>query len=160
MKYRGFKIRKTYKKIKKSSFGFTFIELLVVMLLASIIGSIGMVNFKEFNNPLKNDTASLKNFIGKIKLKAMSHTMAFKIQNQNENTINVYYARNCQSSTWTQDTSEVFKLSDSVTFTGEDFSVCFNSRGFPSDVFSVSLTDDKGKTSTQSLMLGGAIYEE
>lgn len=146
--------------IKNSSQGYTFIELLVTMALAFIISFIGVVNFKELIDPLKNDTASLKSFVGKIRLKAMAHTAAIKIKNVDQNTINIYQARNCQSSSWTQDTSEIFKLSDTVTFTGDDFSICFNSRGFPSDVASISLIDDKGRTSTQNLMLGGAFYEE
>ena len=64
---------------RNNSSGFTFIELLVVMVLAGILSSMGAIKFSEFNNPLKTDTASFKNFIGKVKLKAMSNTKAFKI---------------------------------------------------------------------------------
>ena len=60
------------------------------MVLAGILSSMGAIKFSEFNNPLKTDTASFKNFIGKVKLKAMSNTKAFKIVCDDVKTVKVY----------------------------------------------------------------------
>ena len=37
--------------MRNNSSGFTFIELLVVMVLAGILSSMGAIKFSEFNNP-------------------------------------------------------------------------------------------------------------
>ncbi len=145
---------------KNNSFGFTFIELLVVMLLATIVASIGAVNFKEFDDPLKNDVASLKGFIGKIKLKSMSHTKSYKVVCDSSKELKVYSAKNCESTVWNLEPSEGFKLSKEVEFLKTGFNTCFNSRGFLSDVIDFELGDNKGKVRKISVMLGGAIYEE
>ena len=145
---------------RNNSSGFTFIELLVVMVLAGILSSMGAIKFSEFNNPLKTDTASFKNFIGKVKLKAMSNTKAFKIVCDDVKTVKVYGGQNCDTKSWEIMGSDIFKLSDEVSFSQIDWSVCFNSRGFPSNSLDVSLIDNKEKQKDVSLLLGGSFYEE
>lgn len=135
---------------------FTLIEILVVLALSAILFSIGIVNFKEFNKPLRNDVASLNGFFKKIRLKAISHTQSYKIKNLDSKNIQVLYSDSCDARAWTLDTKESFELSKDVTFFETDWSVCINSRGLPQNALEVNMVDNLGDVAVINLMLGGA----
>ncbi len=142
-------------KTKKQK-GFTLIELLVVLALSAILFSIGIVNFKEFNKPLRNDVASLNGFLKKIRLKAISHTQSYKIKNTGTKNIQILYGDNCSSLSWSVDEKESFELSSVVSFTETDWEVCINSRGLPQASLEINLVDNLGEIAKLNLMLGGA----
>ena len=143
-------------KVVKQS-GFTVIELIVAMGIASIMMGIAVANLREFNDPLLDASQQLMGFVKQVRARAISSTQAYTIVPESSTSLKTYYGVNCESVDTTYDDSLVVELPAGATLYDTTWSLCFNSRGLPDGNLEIDLRDSHGLAKTVEVYLGGGV---
>ena len=135
--------------------GFTLIETLVVMALASALIGIVAFNLRDLRNPEHAAAMEVMTFIKQARGKAIASTQAYTVVPSSSTKIITTYGSNCSSVTQTPDTAMTLKLPSGASMPNTAWSVCFEARGFSRNAVDIYVTQD-GKTDTVQVVLGGA----
>lgn len=140
-------------------YGFTLVELMVVVGILGIALGIGFTNLRPLSNDLRNNTQQVAGNFKKARAKAMATTSAYRVVKASATELVVAYSSNCDSDTWTTDTKFNVEFEKTVRMQGADGTlVCFDSRGITRSNPKLTLQNDRGKTMTVEVLLGGAVY--
>jgi prepilin-type N-terminal cleavage/methylation domain-containing protein len=138
--------------------GFSLLETLVTLMLGVIVSNIVVSNLKQLDNPLQNGVAQVTGFIKGVRARAISQTIAYKIQPTSLGRLSASFAPTCSAATFTTDPSLGLVLPNTTRFTNTTWSICFTSRGLSTENSTIQLRD--GSTvRTLETMLGGGVRE-
>lgn len=145
-------------KFKRSGqYGFSLIEVVVVIALIAVLSGVALANLRELHDPVRTGASQLSGFIKQVRSRAMSATQAFLIQPTASDRVVALRANTCSAETWTPDSRLVLDLPSGVSLTDLDWDVCISSRGLPDDNVAIELNDLDGRQRVVELLLGGAV---
>lgn len=144
-------------KLCNSEEGFTLIELCVVLSMTAIIMTIGISNLRTLENTLENAAAQVSSFMKLARSKAISTTSAYTLRPVSPFRIQSLVGSSCGDPAPVADATLVLDLPVGSSLQDTDWSVCFNSRGFPDQSLSIDLTDKDMRLRTVEIFLGGGI---
>jgi len=134
------------------------VELMVVMLIATVMLGTVVVNLKSLNNPLLNASNQLQSQFKKTRAKAIATTLAYKIAPISTTQIGSYSGTNCNNAI-TQDTAMTLELPSGSHLTDVNWEVCFNTRGILDTDLQIELQDQDNHLRTIEVLLGGSVRE-
>lgn len=136
--------------------GYTILELVVTLTLASVLMGIAVVNLREMANPAQSSAAAVSSFFKEARARAISTTSAYTVTPENTRRLVAGSSVACGEAT-TPDDALILNLSDEVDLTTLGWSVCFSARGFPDRDTTINLVDNYDETNSIDIFLGGAI---
>lgn len=140
----------------KKERGFTIFEVITVMVLASTLMSISVVNLKKFNRPSDNAAAHIRSFVKEVRVRALANTAAYRITAATEDKLVVSYADKCTSATFTNEPRVHLKMPTGAKMVETGWTICINARGLANANQSVSVEGNDGSLQRVEIMLGGA----
>ncbi len=137
--------------------GFSLLELLVVMSLASIVMSIAVFGFKDLVSPTQSATDQVISMYKLAKAKAISNLVAYQLAPNGNKQMKASFRASCDSSdSWVVDGNLTFNLPTGANFTTTTWSICIDAQGFPNNE-ELYITDQSGLTKKIEVFLGGGI---
>ena len=139
--------------------GFTMIELIVTLTIMGVLALIAIPAWRSLSSSSSDSATALVSHFKVVRAKALANTMAYKIYPSSTTQINVDSAANCSASTWTNDASLRFTLSDGSALSSTAWSFCYDSRGLSSNSLTFNITATSKPTITIEAVLGGAVRQ-
>lgn len=142
--------------------GFTLVEVLIVIAIIGILAAVAALNLRPLANDALNAANQVASGMRQARARAMSTTSAYRVIYISPTEMRVEYANNCGSASWTAEPRYDFSFPPqaSVTVVGVDpgeVLVCFNSRGLATRSVVFDVVDERGRSRTVELFVGGAI---
>ncbi len=138
--------------------GFSIIEMLVALTIATILTGMAISNIKSFEDPLVDGGNELQGFLKQARARGLATTLAYKVRPTTTTKIIAETAKNCSATTWTQDNSLLLNFPKGVVVTSTTWSVCFSARGLPSGSSTITVQQSPGTlTKTIDVYLGGGV---
>lgn len=147
---------RTKQSARKYQLGFTLLETMIVLGLASIIAGIAVSNLRQLNSDSINASAYLVSFVKQVRARAIASTLAYKIRPTSSGTIISETSTTCAGTTWTADSRNRLSLPAGTTLLDTSWDICFNSRGFPDGNLEIGVRETNGNSKKVEIMLGGA----
>jgi prepilin-type N-terminal cleavage/methylation domain-containing protein len=145
--------------MKNDSRGFSFIELVVVMALGSILFGMAIANLREYHNAAQSASFQVASLFKRARAQAIATTSAVRVRPTSTTQLVTEAADRCAATTWTEDNTGGLALSGGALMSDTTWSVCFNSRGFADQNVSFNISDAT-RTSSIEVMLGGSVEIE
>ena len=149
--------------IRKSQHGSGVIEILAVVSFMSLLLVIAGANLQALNSSSQNGAATLLAFFKTARTKAISTTVAYRIQPLSATQIVTRFGADCDEATVTfPDPDLSLDLPDGAIVTNTDWTLCYTPRGVSDDNFTISVFDLDNRSKTLEVLLGGAVrlYED
>ena len=137
--------------------GFSIIETLVVVFLASLFLSMGYLDFSKFINPEEISATGIASFLREMRSRSIAETRAYTIYPVNNKTISVKYSSKCSDTTKTPLGNTYLRLENGASFLSTTWSICYNSRGLSSNSTSIIINSTKGGVERVEVSIGGSI---
>lgn len=149
------------RRNEPQSYGFTLLELLVVLAIFGTLIGVASVTMFSARNPLAEATQIVEGSLRQSRARAMASTSAYRLSATATGFI-AETANTCGAATWTADERYSIELPENVVFLDSTWQVCFNGRGVAdrSIDFDMRYTDPRTQdqsTATITVFLGGAI---
>lgn len=148
--------------------GLTLVEVLVTIAVLGIALSIAALNLRPFYDPLSDGLTRTEGLLKQVRAKAMATTSAYKLS-LSGNEWTAARAGTCRSTSFSADPSLNLKLPEGVTasISPSGASLCFTSRGLlvilggsGSGEPVITLRDNKGRTKSLKVLLGGGVLRQ
>lgn len=137
--------------------GFTLLEVLVALICAAILVGIATANLNKLSASVDNGSYIVASYIKKVRARAISSTLAYKIEPSGSRSIQSSSGTNCDTLNWSYEPSLDLPLPSGVSLVGSSWSICITARGLPSGNETLHLRDIDSRTKTVEVMLGGAV---
>jgi len=144
------------KESAKHQSGFSIIEVTVTLGIAAILMGMAWINLQEMMNPAQSGAASIASFLKEARARAISTTAAYTIQPVSPTEIHAFYSDLCSGAT-TQDNRLILNLPDRVSLTDITWSICYNSRGLPTETLEIEVEDAYDGSMLVEVFYGGAV---
>lgn len=146
----------------KSSQGFSLLELLVVLTLASVLMAMATLNMRRLVDPAITASAELTGHFKKIRAKALTTTRAYTIVALNNRKVIARYSDSCSTPTASQveENSLAYTLPTGASLGNTNWTVCYTSRGLSNLSANIVVNDDTGHGSasrTVQVVMGGGV---
>lgn len=137
-------------------YGYTMIEIIVVLALISIVLAFAIVDLKAFRAPASTGAAELQGFMKKVRARALASTSSYTIRPTSGTHVRATYGTSCSAPTQTADPTLVLDLPTGSNFQATTWSVCYSSRGL-SDTSADIIVQDSALSRTVQVVLGGGV---
>lgn len=148
--------------------GFTIVELLVVMAIIGIVGSLALYGLRGLSPRAVDVAGQLGGTVKQVRAKAMATTSAYRLLYVSENELRAEWARSCNAAAadWTVDARMGLELPDQFAISQNDGSayatndeiLCFSPRGLSNVNPTVLVTDtQRGNSASVEVLIGGAV---
>lgn len=137
--------------------GFTIVEMIVSLGIASIITAIAVMNLNELTNPALNAASEVSGFMKKARARALATTSAYTVTASGPDRLVSTFGDTCASVNQTVDDTMSIDLSSGASLDSQAWSICFSSRGFPSQNLVIGISDIYEGSSSVEILLGGSI---
>lgn len=152
------------------TFGVSLVELLVALALMGLALGIAALNLRPLSDPLQDALVQTEGYLKQVRAKAMATTSGYRVQ-VDPTGLRASYAPSCRASSFTEDTALRLDLPEGVRLqarwgpSGDAFAsgdwFCFSSRGLLLGSKEAEpvlyLEDERGRTRTLRLLLGGGV---
>jgi prepilin-type N-terminal cleavage/methylation domain-containing protein len=142
-------------------YGFSMIELLVIIAIIGILAAIGFLNLRPLHNEAR---AAANDFAGTAKQargRAMATTSAYRLVYEAPDRLKVEWRTTCGGTEeWTPEARFDLVLRDGTTLDGVADGaelLCFTSRGITKQSPTLTFRDASGRTATVEVFAGGAV---
>lgn len=148
--------------------GFTTIELLIVLAIIGILAAIVALNLRPLSNHAENGANAIAAGLKQARARAMSTTSAYRLVFASPTRIEASYANSCSATAWTAEPAFDIAVEDSawveIDGAGDDAAgvvvACYNSRGFADASTRLSVQDERGRSRTLEIFVGGGVVVE
>jgi Tfp pilus assembly protein FimT len=154
----GVFVKRLARYKRGSEAGFSILEMLAAMLLSLILIGTALVNLKTLNNPLLNASAQVQSFLKKVRSRAISSTMAYRITPISSTELVTAYGSNCDNID-TEDNQLTLELPNGAYLTDYEWEICFSTRGLLDTNVDITLEDQNGQSRLIEVLLGGSVRE-
>ena len=139
--------------------GFSILEILVTFSMVGILTGIAVSNLRTLENPVFTGANQVMGFVKQARAKAIATTSAYTIYPSSSTTISARYGKTCADVDTIEDPKLSLELPDGAAFTDTTWSLCFASRGLPTEnrQIYVSSLSDSTQTLGVEVYLGGAV---
>ena len=138
--------------------GYTLFEVLFTLTLSSLLMTMGIYNFKEFQRPLVTGESQLVAFLKQSRTKAIATTSAYHVTGISKSSVVTSYSKNCDSANTTPDNELSLDLPSGVENYNVGWTVCFTARGLADSNIEITLMNQELDTSVVEVLLGGAVH--
>lgn len=139
------------------NWGFTILELLVVVAIMGVLLGIAGLNLRPLSNDLQNDTNLVVGIFKQARVKAVSTTSGYRIVKKSSTKITAEYSNSCSSTSWTEDARLSVNLEhDTRILGGNGTLLCFSSKGLATANPTLSLKNGS-ETRQVEVFLGGSV---
>ncbi len=146
---------KTQIASRTSSGGFTLLEMLVTISIASTLIALTPFNYRALEDPVKNGSQALMGFMKKTRAKALASTRAYTIKAVSSRRVITTYGSTCSATQYT-DSTLTLDLPSSAYMTDSTWSICYGTRGLSNSSNDITVTDGSVHKTVQ-VVLGGGI---
>ncbi len=138
--------------------GFSLVELLVVLSLTSILLGFGVYGVHQLVNPAISASEELVTLLKVVRSKAISNTVAYKLEPSGSNRLVASYRAECVSTDpWKSDGQLTLNLPSGAYLSSNSWVVCYDTRGFPDANVVFDVRESGGKKKTIEIYLGGGL---
>lgn len=141
----------------KNERGTSLLEVLVVLLIASLLMAMAVPNLDELERPLVNGAHQVVGIVKLARAKAVSTTSAYILAPVSGERIGASTALSCDDPVPLADDSLFLDLPRGITLADTDWTVCLNSRGFAQQNVTIVLVDSELNGRSVEVFLGGAV---
>ena len=125
----------------KRSSGFSPVEVLATLALAALLMGMGVSNLRLLGNPAQSAAADLAQLLRQARTKAMISSSAYTVFPISPGRIAVRHGKNCTDPNAVLDEKLRLKFPSGVNLADTQWSVCFASKGLPTDKVEVYVRD-------------------
>lgn len=136
--------------------GFTLMEMMAVLGIATILSGMAVLNLKRFDQASVNAANQVVALVKSARAYAMTSTVTVQVRPVNSTTIRATAASSCSTTTRTAIPQLSYTLPDGASMTNTSWSVCYTSRGLSRESISIPIRD-QSRTRTVQIVLGGGI---
>jgi len=151
-----FKFFRTHRAKRSFERGFTLLETMVVITIASILMGTAIASLREFNRPALNAADQIRSLFKQVRAKAISQTASYRVSGSSSEKITTSYADKCSSSTFANDQKLFLDMPEGAILQTTGWTVCINPRGIADTNVIMRIKGSDGTTKRVEVMLGGA----
>ena len=134
--------------------GYTLIELMVTMVIATVIMGTAAFNFKELGSPVNDGAIQLAGLLRKARAKALASTLAYTISARSSTEVMAEFSTNCAAAR-TEDVALALALPSGASLSDTSWSICFSSRGLSNDSADIEIREGASARTVQVTLGGG-----
>jgi prepilin-type N-terminal cleavage/methylation domain-containing protein len=137
--------------------GFSLLELLTTVSLASILTGIGIVNLRLLVGSSTNAAFELTSYLKHVRAKAIATTSAYTVRAVSNTNLISESSTNCTSLIRSADAQLAKTLPSGAQLNNTGWSVCFTSKGASTSNITIPLTDENSSSQSVEVLLGGTV---
>lgn len=139
----------------KQANGFTLIEMLVTLGVASSISLIAVANLKSFYNPAVSGAAELASFIKQTRARALTNITTYTVRPTSSNRIITTSGTSCAPEVQVSAPQLTLRLPTGANLNDLTWSICYTTRGISQSSADIVVQDSEGSQTVQVVLGGG-----